>query len=147
MLRESLSTEMEMSFTASVCSFCATTEAEGWPRLRFQATSETVVPAADSPPLIALALRFPQLTLVRTEFPEPFSEGERNEDGAEGVTEARMPPARGIRDASGCTGIFEVTSLGIGEDGQFSFVAIIPEDWTVLAMAVDDGTGCMGSTC
>ena len=98
MLWESPSTETEKSFTASVCSFCATTEAEGWPQLRFRATSETVVPAADSPPLIALALHFPRLMLVRTEFPKPFFEGERNDDGAEGVTEARMPPARGIRD-------------------------------------------------
>ena len=81
--------------------------------------------------------------LVRTEFPEPFSKGERNEDRAEGVTEARILPAREIRDASGCTGIFEVTSLGIEEDGQFSFVAIVPEDWTVLAMSVDNGTGCV----
>ena len=54
-----------------------------------------------------------------------------------------MLPARGIRDASGHRGIFEVTSLRIGEDGRFSFVAIVPEDWTVLAMAVDNGTGCV----
>ena len=143
MLWDSPSTERDMSFTASVCFSCATTEAEGWPRLRFRATSDTVVPTADSPPLIALALRFPRLTLVRTEFPEPFSEGERNEEGAEGVTEARMPPVRGMRDALGRTGMFEVTSLGIGEDGQSSFVAMVPEDWTVLVMGVDGGTGCV----
>ena len=133
-----------MSFTASVCSFCAMTEAEGWPRLRFRATSETVVPAADSPPLIALALRFPRLALVKIEFPEPASEGERNEDGAEGGAEARMPPERGMRDASGRTGILEVVSeLGIREVRRSSFVVMVPEDWTVLVMAVEGGTGCM----
>ena len=55
-----------------------------------------------------------------------------------------MLPERGMQDASGRTGILEVVSkLGIGEVRQSSFVVMVPEDWTVLVMAIEGGTGCM----
>ena len=81
------STVCEICFITSTPSICTVAVAEG-PRIRFWDVSEAALSTVDLAPNMVPALRFPQLTLVKTdEELEPQSEGARNEDGVDGAAE------------------------------------------------------------